>query len=386
MAAPMRVMLLTDSNAFAGTERHMLDLAQGLQGEGVAVHLASPAVSPLAERAAQIGIRHIPIEKRGLVDWEAARNLCRLLKSGEIDLVHAHNGRTALSAALAVQMAGRGASVASQHFLEPGHLSHRGPKAFLFKAAHRWVDQKLDHYIAVSDAILKAMQAHSALKPGRVTVVPNGLRCPDPDQLSSPAEVRYALGITSDVPLIVCAARLEPEKDVTSLITAMALLKEKNSRAVCAVAGDGSLREALEQQIVQMGVRETVRLLGFRSDVLSLINAADLFVLPSLAEPFGLVLLEAMSLAKPVVATDSGGPTEIVRHEETGLLVPPGDSAALAESIIRLTDSPDLAGQMEGRAGRALRNALPQSGWHRTRRRSTRGADLPETQRPTGGF
>ncbi len=348
----MKVLLLTDSDAFAGTERHMLDLAQGLRDEGVAVRLASPAVSPLAERAAQIGIRHIAIEKRGLVDWSAAQSLCRLLKSGEIDLVHAHNGRTALSAAMAVQMAGRGASVASQHFLEPGHLSHRGVKAFVFGQAHRWVDRKLDHYIAVSEAILTAMQAHSALKTDRVTVVPNGLGCPDPARLTPTAEVRRTLGIAPNVPMIVCAARLEPEKDVASLIAAMGLLKKKNSRAVCVIAGHGSLREALDQQIAGLGLGETVRLLGFRSDVLSLINAADLFVLPSLAEPFGLVLLEAMSLAKPVVATNSGGPTEIVRHGETGLLVPPGDSAALAESLARLTESPDLAGKM-GQQGSA---------------------------------
>jgi glycosyltransferase involved in cell wall biosynthesis len=342
----MVTLLLTDSDEFAGTECHMLDLAQGLRQEGAAVRIASPGVSPLTERAEAAGFSHTAIEKQGLVDWAAIHALRRLLTAGEIDIVHAHNGRTALSAALAVHLARRGACVASQHFLEPGHLSYRGAKAAIYRNAHQWVDTHIDHYIAVSDSVFKAMQAHSSVPADRITVITSGMRQPDPAKLTPPAQVRAALGITADTPLIVCVARLEREKDVRSLVTAMARVKRDHPDAVCAIAGDGSLEKTLAQQICESGLQETVRLLGFRSDALSLINACDLYVLCSLKESFGLVLLEAMSLARPVVATCCGGPSEIVSNGETGLLVPPGEPEALAMAIENLLRSPALAAKM----------------------------------------
>jgi hypothetical protein len=103
------VLLFTDADVFAGTERHMAELAWGLQSLGVAVRVACPSPSPLAERAAADGISVVPVPKRGLLDAGAVRTLRQVLRSGEADLIHAHNGRTAMLAALAVTAAGRGA-------------------------------------------------------------------------------------------------------------------------------------------------------------------------------------------------------------------------------------------------------------------------------------
>src|SRR4051812_4058273 len=116
-----KVLLFTDADVFAGTERHMLDLAQGLRDEGVKVTIACPKPAILADYAVAHGFPVLTIQKGGLIDWPAIRILRRLLKSGHIDVVHAHNGRTALSAALAVHLARQGRCVQTQHFLEPGH-------------------------------------------------------------------------------------------------------------------------------------------------------------------------------------------------------------------------------------------------------------------------
>ena len=90
---------------------------------------------------------------------------------------------------------------------------------------------------------------------------------------------------------------------------------------------------------------------GFRTDAHCLVKAANLFLLPSLAEPFGLVILEAMAFGKPVIATEAGGPKEIVEHLKTGLLVPPSDPQALSDSIIQLLSNQEIAAAM-GEAGR----------------------------------
>ncbi len=336
----MSACLLTDADVFAGTERHMLDLASGLRQADVDIRIACPDPSPLARKAAQAGIEIIPIPKRGLIDWGAVRTLAGLLRSEETQIIHAHNGRTALASALAVRLAGRGCCVATQHFLEPNHTQQGGLKAVPGRLAHRWVNAHTHQFIAISEAVRLGMRTRREAGDDRITVVPNGLACDD-RSLAPPAQVRAELNIPADAPLVVCVARLEPEKDIPTLLAAMQTVRETVPTAQALVVGDGSQRQALEAQVEERGLAATVHLAGFREDARAVIRAGDVFVLPSRAEPFGLVLLEAMALGRPVIATRAGGPCEIVADGETGRLVPPGDPDALASALSALLTEPE---------------------------------------------
>ena len=345
----LRVVLLTDADVFAGTERHMLDLARGLSALGVAVSLACPSPAALEDAARRESLPVLTIPKRGLVDWGAARTLARRLKSGAADIVHAHNGRTALAAALAVRLAGRGRCVMTQHFLTPNHATQHGPKAALSGAAHHWVVGQMGRILAISEAVREAMLERGEAPKGKITVVPNGITAP---VAADASETRRTLGVEADTPLVVCAARLEPEKDIASLIRAMESVRRAVPGVRCLVAGDGSERDALNAQIEALELTDVVTLLGFRSDATALMAAGDVFVLPSPAEPFGLVLLEAMAQGRPVVATRAGGPLEIVVDGETGFLTPPSSPDALADALTRLLADPSARRRM-GAAGKA---------------------------------
>ena len=121
--------------------------------------------------------------------------------------------------------------------------------------------------------------------------------------------VRDECGVPHEAPLVACLARLEKEKDISSLVTAMCDVVAAKPDARCVIAGEGSLAVAISKQIQHAGLAKHVNLIGFCKDPLSLINACDVFVLPSLAEPFGLaVILESMALSKPSIATNAGGP------------------------------------------------------------------------------
>lgn len=343
----MRILLYSDSDVFAGTERHLMELAHGLQQAGISLTLACPVPSVLADRASDLEINILPIPKRGAaIDWSATRVLRRLIRCGAADVIHVHNGRTALAAALAVRLANAGRCVMTQHFLNPAHSTRRGLKGWVSQRVHGWLNRSVDHFVAISEAVRQNMFARGDATARRVTVVPNGIALPDPATLPPAQQMRRELRVPADAPMVVCAARLEPEKRVDCLIEAMSLVRNSHPTAVCVVAGDGSCRRALEQQLSQKGLGGSCRLVGFRADVLSIIAAGDLFVLPSLAEPFGLVLLEAMALKKPVVATDAGGPREIVINGETGFLVPPSDAGSLAGAIGRLLDDPSARREM----------------------------------------
>jgi glycosyltransferase involved in cell wall biosynthesis len=131
----------------------------------------------------------------------------------------------------------------------------------------------------------------------------------------------------------------------------MEIIAKRNPAAACVVAGQGRQHAELQAKIDRLGLSERVRLLGFRDDVTQIIAAADMFVLPAEAEPFGLVILEAMEAAVPVIATDAGGPREIVVPAQTGWLVKPNDPAALAIAIEQALADPTRAKQF-GAAGR----------------------------------
>jgi len=342
----MRVALFTDADVFAGTERHLIALARGLKASGAEVSVACPPSSPVAEMATSSGVRVIGIGKKSLFDNRAILKLLNCLSTGELEIIHAHNGRTAFLAAIAKTLARRGRVVATQHFLAPAHSHRRGPSGALSLITHRWISRTADHHIAISQAVRNAMLERAEAAPNKITVVHNGIPAPDRSELREKSAVKAALGIDAVRPLIVCAARLEPEKDIDTLIQAMKIVSQHPSQPFCVIAGEGTQRARLEQEIQHLRLIDSVALLGFQQDTLSLINACDLLVLPSLAEPFGLAILEAMSLGKPVIATDVGGPLEIVQERETGLFFPAGNAECLAKAILTLTGNTTLALQM----------------------------------------
>lgn len=344
-------LLLTDSDAFAGTERHILDLAAGLRSAGAPTLVGCPAGTPLASACEEAGISTLTVEKRGLVDFSAAVQLAALLRKRELGLIHAHNGRTALVAALARRLAGRGAAVMTQHFIHPDHTGRTGRKAHLTRKAHLWVGRELRRVVAISPAVAEAILERGDTSPEKIRVIPNGIREPNSTPLRDSAEVRRELGLTARNPLVVCVARLEAEKDVSTLIAAIGKVVERRPEVACVIAGEGSLRGRLEQEIREAGAAGKCRLLGFRSDARALIAAGDLFVLPSRAEPAGLVLLEAMALGRPVVAANAGGPRDIVVEGVSGQFFTPGRSDELCAVMLRLLADPDHAKRL-GVAGR----------------------------------
>ena len=163
-------------------------------------------------------------------------------------------------------------------------------------------------------------------------------------------------------PLILFVGRLVPLKGPQVLIEAMGQVAQVHPEAQLVLVGDGALRDQLRQHAQELGLAGQVRLLGYvrGKPLAALYRAADVVVVPSLYEPFGLVALEAMVSGTPVVAADAGGLAALVRDQQTGLKVPPNDPRALAGGILRLLTDHDLA---SGLAANARRMAMKQYSW-----------------------
>jgi glycosyltransferase involved in cell wall biosynthesis len=148
------------------------------------------------------------------------------------------------------------------------------------------------------------------------------------------------------VPVIVNVGALVAHKGQKHLLEAMPRLRRAVPDAHLVIFGEGELRGALEKQIKELRLDKHVLLAGFREDVLQIMKSADLFVMSSVTEGLGSTVLDAMAMRLAVVGTTAGGIPEAVLHGETGLLVPPADSRALADAMTRLLKDPDLRSAM----------------------------------------
>jgi glycosyltransferase involved in cell wall biosynthesis len=202
--------------------------------------------------------------------------------------------------------------------------------------------------ITVSRAAAVAQQAIGSVSTTR-TVYPGAeLDRFDAARLPAPADLRATLGLPCSGPLIGIVARLQRWKGVHVLVDAMALVRESRPHAHCVVVGgshhleSGYLAE-VERQVAVLGLEQHVTFAGLQANVPEWMQAMDVVVHASDREPFGIVVVEAMALGKPVIAGSEGGPREILTDGVDGLLVPYGDSAALAAALRRYLDDPQFA-------------------------------------------
>jgi len=218
---------------------------------------------------------------------------------------------------------------------------------------HVWLDRLTSHwvtlYIANCHAAARRLQEREKLPPSRIKVIQNGIDI-TPFAQAQAGLVRRELAIEPNRAVITCVANFKEVKGHRILIDAIAALYAQNPDFCLWLVGDGPLRPEIEHQIRELGLENAVMFLGQRSDVPHILVDTDIFALASLWEGMPGVILEAMAARLPVVATSVGGIPEMVVHGQTGYLVPPRDSGALATSLARLLEDEESRLEM-GEAG-----------------------------------
>jgi glycosyltransferase involved in cell wall biosynthesis len=209
--------------------------------------------------------------------------------------------------------------------------------------------------IALSRAGMEAQARLWPHRPVRLVYPGTDLDEFDPDRLPDRASVRAKLELPADAPLIGIVARLQRWKGIHLVIEAMPRVLAAHADAqLVVVGGEHSLEphyvQELRNLIDWLGLDEKVRLVGLQSNVREWMHAMDVIVMASYGEPFGIVVIEAMALGKPVVASDNGGPTEIITPGIDGLVFKPGNPVSLADALLQVLDHADLAREIERNA------------------------------------
>ena len=231
------------------------------------------------------------------------------------------------------------------------------PKRFIHKALYRMVANRINGFIAVSDEVEQAIQQTIRVDQGHITTICNGVDVRRYQRKIDRIAVRASLGLDEEDQMMILVGTLKEQKGHRYLIQAAAPLIAQNNKLHILFPGDGPLRDALQQQVQQLGLEKHIHFLGSRKDIPDLLAASDYFVLPSLWEGLAMALIEAMASGLPVLATCVSGSQHVVVSGETGLLVAPGDVGQLRQAMSEMIANPERAKKM-GQAGSIRAEAI----------------------------
>ena len=333
-------------------------LAHGLSLESGMTDAERRVLDNQVSAARQKGVKILPIPclvRRidPFNDLRAFFTLLKLICREKPALVHTHSSKAGILARLAAKLAGVPLIVHTPH----GHVffGHFGPlTSKIFLLMEKVFDLITDRTVALTEGERNDYLKLGVSKPHKVDIIHSGvdIRRFAPGQTDS-VTLKKRLGIGIHTRVVGTVGWLLPIKGPMHLLDAMSELWQKEIDSVLIYVGKGDLEDRLRAHALSRGVSNRVLFLGWRSDVNDIMQLFDVFVLPSMNEGMGRVLVEAMAAAKPVVASNVGGIPDLVKHGLNGFLARPGDSRELAAYIEKLLGDDHLRTAM-GARGRKL--------------------------------
>ena len=339
-----RVLFVHHSSQAGGAEKSLLDLISCLSKEWATL-IACPGGGPLVEQLEAAGGHVVPVPitrfkrtacpiqlMRYFLAWRRGmRALEAIIKDADVDIIHSNSTTAHLYA---------GAAAAHCRIPSVWHIRDTA-----IPGLARLILPTASACIAVSHFIADRVGPTARSEPD---VIHNGVDLDEFHPAQQPPET----------PTVAMAGQLVPWKTHRHFLLAAAKIREAVPSAKFLIVGDDlfgdhpGYREELESLAEEAGIAKSLEFTGYRNDLPRLLRSVSVLVHPSRGEPFGRVIVEAMASGVPVVAYEDGGPAEIISHEETGLLLRPGDAAQLASAVIRLLTDPAQAARF-GQAGRA---------------------------------
>jgi len=338
-----------------GAQVHLLLLLQNIDRKNFHCRVITGGGEEFVNRINALGWETIIVPElvrsiHPVKDYVAIKKIVRILREQHPDLIHTHTSKGGVIGRIAARQAKIRRIVHTVHGFGFHDLSNPIRKHLVIYI-ERFLGRFTDKLICVSQEIFQSALAYRFVPPDKAICIPNSIDLSrfDPDKLTGDLFDKFNL--TKDATVIGMVGRLDAHKDPITFVNAATYILKEFPDIKFILIGDGPLRATLEQTVRSLQIHNSIIFAGWSQDVPSLLNDIKIFVLTSLREGLPLTIIEAMAMAKPVVATDIIGNREVVVNGETGFLVPPKDPEGLASAVMRLLRNPELMAEM-GRAGR----------------------------------
>jgi glycosyltransferase involved in cell wall biosynthesis len=351
LSGELRVLHVVEATT-AGVGRHVIDLSTHMRRAGLDVVVACPRVRENAQADTRfvdnLAAEGVPVSivpmRRGvhpMADMRAYVHLSRLIRHRAYDVVHAHSSKAGVLGRLAAWRGHVSAVVYTPNAF--AFLGARdGWACWLYRTVERWLGWRLtDALICVSRSEMALAEQCTIAPSNRLVLIENAIDPSRFDPTLAPAAAKSALGLDPSRPVVGYIGRLARQKGLDCLVRAAQQLVAAGQQAQFLLVGEGECEGALRRLVAAYDLQHHVVLTGYRIDVLHVLAALDIVVLPSLYEGLPYTLLEAMAAGRAIVATDVAGNRDLIQQGKTGVLVPGGDAWALANALMGLLAVPE---------------------------------------------
>lgn len=336
-----QILQLIGGGEIGGAEQHVLTLLQGLHAERFKLISGCLVDGPFADLTEYLAIPTLRFPMKHALDLTCLPSLISELRKQKVDLIHTHGSRANLLGRLAGRWTHIPVISTVHSSLSKDYLSRKAALAAL--GLDRLTLPLTSGIITVSDALHREVASRGGKN---IRTIYNGIQplsqMEDADyRQNQRTHFRKQWRIPDNALVLGSIARLHPTKGLDTLVEASAQLLSHFPHLHVLIIGEGPLRAKLEESLKNAGVPYTLP--GFIPKAYQILPAMDLFILPSLSEGMGLVLLEAMQAYLPLIATRVGGVPEVIREGQDGLLIPPSDTQALVKACQTLLTEPSLS-------------------------------------------
>lgn len=337
----MRVLVLRGvDGAGGGADEIILRSAQSIDNNRIDMRLCffrhiQDELFTFEKRSRELGLDYCEIRHRGRFDLSAFLKLRRIISDFRPDIVHSHDYKASFFSRVVTRKR-HVRTVATSH----GWTGSGFVEKNVYYPGDRRVLRSFDHVIAVSDDIRKTL-IRGGVSPNRISVLLNGI---SKDFVASPRtreSVRRDFDLLEGDFVLGAVGRIEHQKRFDLMLVAFQQVLQPIPHAKLLIIGEGSLRSSIQAQIAQMGLSGSCRMLGHCDDMPKVYKAFDMLVQSSDYEGTPTVIVEAMALGIPVVATNAGGTAQLAIPNEHALIVPCGDMNGLARAVVRAHQEPD---------------------------------------------
>jgi glycosyltransferase involved in cell wall biosynthesis len=335
-----------DPSIFGGGKRVFLQIMRHLNRDDFQFYTCCALNREQETFVGKLGgqIINIDIQHSGI--WPSMKTLRKIILDEKIGIIHSQGARADFYSRLVSKLIAKPPKIVNTIAMLVKGYDVGFLKKTVYSTLDRFTEKYADKFIVVSNALRDKLINNHSIPQQKVITIYNGIELNEYQTQAfaqSARKIRREFGIENEECIIGAIGRMVWQKGFEYFIQSIPKMISSIPKAKILLVGDGPLAKDLDSLCLRLGVRDKVIFTGFRSDIREILSSIDLLVIPSLVEGFPMITLEAMAMAKPVIATNIDGISEQIRDGKTGILVPAKDSDFLARATVSVFNDRETA-------------------------------------------